>query len=143
MATPFRLDHTQFVALLRERDWRDTSDIRQLADWLDTRFEIPGTKLRFGLDSIIGLVPGIGDLVTTLLGAYIVVRAAELGAPKLLVARMIGNLAIDSIVGAVPLVGDLFDFAFKSHVRNVRLLLRWLERRAAREPNADDVRRLR
>src|SRR5688572_29488420 len=99
MAAPFRLDHTTFVAMLRERDWRDTSDIRQLADWLDSRFEIPGTKFRFGLDSIIGLVPGVGDLITTLLGGYIIVRAAELGAPKLLIARMMGNLAIDSIVG--------------------------------------------
>jgi hypothetical protein len=127
-ARSFQLDHTDFVAFLRERDWRDTSDIRQLADWLDTRFEIPGTKLRFGFDSIIGLIPGIGDLITTLLGAYIVVRAQELGAPKLLLARMILNLVIDSLVGAVPIFGDIFDFAFKSHVRNVRLLLGWLEK---------------
>lgn len=125
----FQLDHADFVAFLRERDWRDTSDIRQLADWLDTRFVIPGTKIRFGFDSVIGLVPGIGDLITTILGAYIVVRAQELGAPKLLLARMVLNLAIDSVAGAVPIVGDLFDLAFKSHLRNVRLLLRWLEKR--------------
>lgn len=124
-----RLQDTPFVTLLSERDMADTSDIRQLADWLDTRFVIPGTNLRFGFDSIIGLVPGIGDLITTVLGAYIVVRARELGAPPLLIARMIGNLAIDSIVGAVPVFGDIFDFAFKSHVRNVRLLLRFLETR--------------
>lgn len=131
MATaPFRLDHTRFVAMLRERDWRDTSDIRQLADWLDTRFRIPGTNLRFGFDSIIGLIPGVGDLVTTLLGAYIIVRARELGAPPLLQARMVLNLVIDAVVGAVPLLGDIFDFAFKSHLRNVRLLLRWLEQEA-------------
>lgn len=129
-ARSFQLDHTSFVAFLKERDWRDTSDVRQLADWLDTRFVIPGTKLRFGFDSIIGLIPGIGDLITTVLGAYIVVRAQELGAPKVLLARMILNLGIDSLVGAVPIFGDIFDFAFKSHVRNVRLLLQWLEQRA-------------
>lgn len=125
---PIQIDYAQF-ARLNERDRRDTSDIRQLADWLDTRFVIPGTGLRFGFDSIIGLVPGIGDAITTALGAYIVVRAHELGAPKLLLGRMLVNLAIDSLVGAVPLFGDIFDFAFKSHVRNVRLLLRWLEKR--------------
>ncbi|UPT64702.1 MAG: DUF4112 domain-containing protein [Hyphomonadaceae bacterium JAD_PAG50586_4] len=120
------------VARLRSRDVADTSDIRQLAEWLDTRFEIPGTKIRFGFDSIIGLIPGIGDVATTFLGAYIVIRARELGAPPLLQARMVVNLMIDTLVGAIPLLGDLFDLAFKSHVRNVRMLLRHLdEQRAA------------
>lgn len=128
MAHAFRLDHSDFVAKLRDRDWRDTSDIRRLADWLDTRYRIPGTSFRFGFDTIIGLVPGIGDLITTILGAYIVWRARELGAPKWVLAAMIFNLAIDGLVGAVPVLGDLFDTVFKSHVRNVRLLLRWLER---------------
>lgn len=115
------------VARLKSRDIADTSDIRQLAEWLDTRFEIPGTKIRFGFDSIIGLIPGVGDLATTVLGAYIVIRARELGAPRLLQARMVLNLAIDALVGAIPLIGDIFDLAFKSHVRNVRMLLRHLD----------------
>lgn len=115
------------VARLKSRDIADTSDIRQLAEWLDTRFEIPGTKIRFGFDSIIGLIPGVGDLATTVLGAYIVIRARELGAPPLLQARMVLNLAIDALVGAIPLIGDIFDLAFKSHVRNVRMLLRHLD----------------
>jgi hypothetical protein len=115
------------VARLKSREIADTSDIRQLAEWLDTRFEIPGTKIRFGFDSIIGLIPGIGDLATTFLGAYIVIRARELGAPSLLQARMVLNLAIDALVGAIPLFGDIFDLAFKSHVRNVRMLLRHLD----------------
>jgi hypothetical protein len=115
------------VARLKSREIADTSDIRQLAEWLDTRFEIPGTKIRFGFDSIIGLIPGIGDLATTVLGAYIVIRARELGAPPLLQARMVLNLAIDALVGAIPLFGDIFDLAFKSHVRNVRMLLRHLD----------------
>jgi hypothetical protein len=111
------------------RNPTDISDLRQLADWLDTRFVVPGTGIRFGLDALIGLVPGIGDLITTALGGYILVRAHELGAPKWLLARMGLNLAIDSIIGAVPLFGDLFDIAFRSHKRNVTLLLNWLERR--------------
>lgn len=132
MASPFRFALNEFESRVQARDWRDTSDIRWLADWLDTKFEIPGVKWRFGFDSIVGLIPGIGDLITTLLGGYIVYRAHELGAPKLLIARMLGNLAIDSVVGAVPIAGDMFDFAFKSHVRNVRLLLRWLETQPGR-----------
>ena len=137
MATrSFRLDHVDFAALLRERDWRDTSDIRALADWLDTKFEIPGTGFRFGFDSIIGLMPGVGDFITTVLGAYIVVRARELGAPRRVLLLMIANLAIDALVGAVPVAGDLFDTVFKSHVRNVRLLLRWLEREEGKRGDA-------
>ena len=127
--------------MVRERDWRDTSDVRQLADWLDTRFEIPGTKFRFGFDTIIGVIPVIGDLITTVLGAYIIVRARELGAPKHILALMIANLAIDGLAGAAPLVGDLFDMVFKSHVRNVRILLRWLEREELkRSPHGDIAR---
>jgi hypothetical protein len=117
------------VLTAEAHDPADISDLRQLADWLDTKFVIPGTSIRFGLDAIIGLVPGIGDLITTALGAFILIRAHELGAPKLLLARMGANLAIDSIIGAVPLFGDLFDIAFRSHQRNVRLLLNWRERR--------------
>lgn len=132
MASPFRFALNEFESRVQARDWRDTSDIRWLADWLDTKFEIPGVKWRFGFDSIVGLIPGIGDLITTVLGGYIVYRAHELGAPKLLIARMLGNLAIDSVVGAVPIAGDMFDFAFKSHMRNVRLLLRWLETQPGR-----------
>ena len=113
---------------VRRREPADITDLQKLADWLDTRFVVPGTSFRFGFDALIGLLPGIGDLITTALGAYILVRAHELGAPKLLLARMGLNLAIDSIVGAVPLFGDLFDIAFRSHHRNVCLLLNWLEK---------------
>jgi hypothetical protein len=119
----------QLAERLTARDARDTSDIRQLADWLDTRFVIPGTNLRFGLDSLIGLVPGLGDAVTGLLGLYILKRAHELGAPSWLIARMLANTAIDSLLGAIPLFGDVFDFAFRSNTRNIRLLLRHLKER--------------
>ena len=117
----------ELIEPLQAREIADVSDIRKLADWLDTRFVIPGTNLRFGLDSVIGLVPGVGDGVTALMSLYIMHRARELGAPPLLLARMGGNVVLDTLLGAVPLLGDVFDFAFRSNTRNVRLLLRHLE----------------
>ena len=94
----------------------------RLATLLDTAFVIPGTKIRFGADALIGLAPGIGDSVTTALAAYIVYEAHQLGAPRRVLIRMIGNVAIDGIVGAVPVFGDLFDVAFRANRRNVRIL---------------------
>lgn len=119
------------VEIIEPRQWRDAadiSDIETLARLLDTQFRLPGTNWRFGLDGIIGLMPGLGDLITTAMGGYIVMRAHELGAPRLLVARMVGNLIVDGALGAIPIIGDVFDFAFRAHTKNVRLLLRHLER---------------
>lgn len=116
------------------RDRTDTRDLEKLAEWLDSRWTLPGTKWRFGLDSVIGLLPGVGDAVTGLLGAYIIGRAHQLGAPGQLLRRMGLNLAIDSIFGALPLVGDVFDVAFKSNRKNVRLLLQHLEKSSRRDP---------
>lgn len=124
-----RASETLTITPSQWRNSAETEDIRKLAEWLDTKFVVPGTTWRFGLDSIIGLIPGVGDAVTTLLGAYIIVRARELGAPLQLQAAMAGNLAIDTIVGAVPVFGDIFDFAYRSHAKNVRLLLRHIEKR--------------
>lgn len=89
---------------------------------LDQLFRVPGTKLRFGLDSILGLFPGAGDLATAIMGGYGLIVAAQLGAPASIQLRMLLNLVIDAGVGAIPIAGDLFDFAFKAHVRNLRLL---------------------
>ena len=75
---------------------------------------------------MLGLVPGIGDLLTTAMSLYIVHEARQLGAPAFLVARMLGNVAIDGVVGAVPLVGDVFDVMWRSNRRNMRLLQEWL-----------------
>lgn len=133
MVTNTNLREPIVIEARRVRDAADISDIVRLADLLDTKFVVPGTNWRFGLDSIIGLVPGIGDLVTTGLGAYIIYRARELGAPGWLVARMTANLAIDGVIGAIPLVGDVFDFAFRSNAKNVRMLRRYLEKRTLRD----------
>lgn len=89
---------------------------------LDSAVEVPGLRTRVGLDAVLGLVPGIGDLVSGAIGLYLVMEARKLGASRWLQARMIGNLLVDTAVGAVPVAGDLFDVYFKAHVRNLKLL---------------------
>lgn len=100
--------------------------LRRLARILDDAFEIPGTGFRIGLDPLVGLVPGLGDLLPALAGAYGLVVAWRLGAPASLLLRMAANLGLDALAGAVPLLGDLFDAAWKPHVRNLALLEGWL-----------------
>jgi uncharacterized protein DUF4112 len=102
--------------------------IDALATLLDTAFVIPGTQVRFGLDALIGLVPGIGDAITTVMALFIVSEARALGAPPWLVARMVANVALDGLVGAVPLVGDAFDVAFRANRRNMALLRAHLDK---------------
>lgn len=95
---------------------------------LDQAFRIPGTSWRFGIDPILGLIPGAGDIVTAILGGYGVLLARQLGAPASVQMRMMLNLVVDGMVGAIPLLGDLFDFAFKAHMRNLALLEHWLSK---------------
>jgi Domain of unknown function (DUF4112) len=106
--------------------------IDALATLLDTALVIPGTGVRFGLDALIGLFPGIGDLITTALSLFIVHEAYQLGAPGHVIARMLGNVAVDGVFGAVPLVGDAFDVLWRANRRNMRLLREWLEREERR-----------
>ncbi|GLK56772.1 hypothetical protein JOD31_002807 [Methylopila capsulata] len=103
---------------------RQTSldDLDRLADLLDTRWRIPGTNWRFGVDAIASIVPVAGDLSTAVVSAYMIKRAHDLGAPNHILARMVGNVAIDTVVGSVPLIGTVFDFAFKANRRNMTLL---------------------
>jgi Domain of unknown function (DUF4112) len=103
-----------------------------LAALLDSALLIPGTNIRFGVDAVVGLVPGIGDAITTAISLYIVHEARQLGAPGHVIARMLGNVAIDGLVGAVPLLGDAFDVMWRSNVRNMRLLHEWLAREGLR-----------
>ena len=104
------------------------SRLEALGNLLDTAFILPGTNVRYGLDGLIGLIPIVGDIITTAIALWIVREARALGAPRYLVARMLGNVALDGVVGLVPLVGDAFDVAFKANVRNVRLLRRWIDK---------------
>lgn len=97
--------------------------LETIARVMDTAFVIPGTGIRFGADSIVGLIPGAGDLAGAAVGLAIVNEARRLGVPRALMAKMIYNVAVDTVFGAVPLLGDLFDLYFKSHRKNVQLVL--------------------
>ena len=97
-----------------------------LARVLDDLIRIPGTNIGIGLDPIIGLIPGVGDMAGGLLSTYILMVAARQGVPASVLFRMLGNIAVDSLVGVVPVVGDLFDFGVKANRRNVDLLERYL-----------------
>ena len=104
-------------------------ELDKLARLLDSQWRIPGTQIRFGADALAGLVPVVGDLATAVLSAYIVARAADVGAPKSLLARMVGNVVLDTVVGSIPLIGSVFDVFYKANNRNIRLLQRHLEKR--------------
>jgi hypothetical protein len=99
---------------------------RTLARLLDSAVRIPGTDMRFGLDPVLGLVPGLGDLVGAAMSGYIILLGAQLGAPRMVIARMLANVAIDTVGGSLPVLGDLFDAGWKSNNRNVELLERTL-----------------
>lgn len=110
-----------------------------LARLLDTSLRIPGTRIRFGLDPVLGLVPGLGDAIGALVGGYIVWAALRAGAPWLIVGRMLLNIAVDAIVGAVPAAGTLFDIAFKAHRRNAGMLQAWSQSPAKVEARQRNV----
>ena len=96
--------------------------LRTISSLLDNAFTIPGTRLRFGLDALIGLVPGVGDAVGALFSAYLILQASRLGAPRSVLTRMIANVGIDTVVGWIPVLGDLFDVGWKANTKNLALL---------------------
>ena len=102
-----------------------------MARMLDDLVTIPGTRQRLGLDSVVGLIPGLGDLASAAVGAWIIVEASRFRLPGVVLARMVINTVVDFVVGAVPLLGDLFDVVFKSNSRNLALF-----RRHATDPGA-------
>ncbi|QND60473.1 DUF4112 domain-containing protein [Mesorhizobium huakuii] len=104
------------------------AELDLLAALLDSRWRIPGTSVRYGLDALVGLVPVLGDVATGLVSAYIVLRARNCGAGNGLVGRMLGNVLLDTVVGSVPVLGSIFDVYFKANNRNIRLLRRHLQR---------------
>ena len=99
------------------------ADVEALARWFDYAFAAPG-GFRFGLAGIIGLIPGIGDVFDALVSLYIILRAIQLGVPRVALVRMLVNVGIEGLAGAVPFIGDLFDVAFKANRRNYQLLKR-------------------
>ena len=97
---------------------------------------LPGTEIRIGLDPILGLLPGLGDLVSPLFAIAVLWQSRDLGIPRVVQLRMIFNVAIDALVGMLPLAGDLFDFAWKANDRNYALLERYAYEQ--RQPSASD-----
>ena len=110
----------------------DPQSVRQrveaLEHLLEGLFEVPGIRRKVGLDAIVGLIPVVGDALTAAMGLYLVWEARNLGMPRWQLWRMAGNVGIDSLIGAVPLAGDLFDFAFRSNTRNLRIIRKHLDK---------------
>jgi hypothetical protein len=102
--------------------------VERMERLLERAFVVPGMRREVGLDAIVGLVPIAGDVVSALLGLYIVWEARNLGMSKFKLARMIGNVAFDTAVGGVPVAGDVFDFLFRSNSRNLKMILRHLDK---------------
>jgi hypothetical protein len=106
---------------------RTSEQARALARLLDTAFRVPGTRFRFGIDPLLGLLPGLGDVLGGFLSGYILFIGVRVGAPRAVLLRMLANVAIDTFFGAVPLVGDVLDAGWKANSRNVALLQKYLE----------------
>jgi hypothetical protein len=115
-------------AAVGARESRQVERLRTMARLLDSAIAIPGTRYRFGLDALIGLVPGIGDAIGAIFSTLIVYQAARLGASRSTLARMMANVALDTIVGEVPLLGDVFDAGWKANIKNMALLDAHLQR---------------
>src|SRR5580704_13464875 len=99
-----------------------------VAKLLDVAFMLPGTKIRYGIDGIIRLIPVVGDLFATAFSLWLVREARALGAPWHITTRMLGNVALEGVVGLVPVAGDAFDVLFRANIRNVRMLRRWMDK---------------
>jgi hypothetical protein len=110
---------------VREQDARTLAALRKWSVLLDSAFRVPGTKITFGLDPILGFIPGVGDLTAPLFAALLILQAVRFRIPRVVQMRMLLNALIDLAIGAVPLVGDLLDFGWKANVRNLELLERY------------------
>jgi len=110
----------------------DAASVRQRVEALERILEravaFPGTNQRIGLDAIVGLVPVAGDLVAAAMGLYLVWEARNLGMSKFKLARMLANVGFDTAIGAIPVAGDLFDFVFRSNSRNLKMIIRHLDK---------------
>jgi hypothetical protein len=104
-----------------ERD-RARAAAREIAWWMDSAFVLPGTNFRVGFDALIGLIPVLGDLIGMAISGYLVLTAARLGVPRVVLMRMLLNVGTDAVLGAVPLAGDFLDAAWRANAKNARLL---------------------
>lgn len=130
MAPSTRDTDAMFDALIQNR--RDPAALRKRVETLEflleRSFTIPGINRPVGLDAIVGLVPVVGDVISGLMGAYLIWEARNLGMPKWKIWRMIGNLGVDTTLGAIPLVGDAFDLLFRSNTRNLKIIKKHLDK---------------
>jgi hypothetical protein len=106
---------------------RRSERVHRLAHVLDTAFRVPGTRFRFGIDPLLGLLPGLGDVLGGFLSGYILFVGVRAGAPRSVLLRMLANVAIDTVFGVIPLLGNVFDAGWKANTRNVALLQRYLD----------------
>jgi hypothetical protein len=107
---------------MREQDAQMLQALRKWSVLLDSAFRVPGTRMTFGLDPILGLIPGLGDLTTPFFSVVVLLQAVRLRIPRVVLLRMLMNAAIDMATGFIPLVGDIVDFGWKANVRNLALL---------------------
>jgi hypothetical protein len=112
---------------IHERPQADRSpgvppELEALAQLMDSIFRVPGSRIRFGMDALIGLIPGIGDLVTSFVSLYLLSAARQFGVPRVTLLRMALNVVIDLVLGAIPFIGDAFDLFWKANQRNLALL---------------------
>ena len=107
--------------------------VEALARLMDGAFVLPGTNIRLGLDSIIGLIPVAGDVVSGLVSSYLIWEARQLGAPQWLIARMVANTLLDTTIGAIPVVGDAFDIMFRANMKNMALLRRHMDKHGLKQ----------
>lgn len=105
---------------------RRLARLRRLAWIMDGAFRLPGSKFRFGLNSLLGLPPGAGDALLGAISLYIVYQGYRLGVPRADIVRMLGNVAVEAAIGSVPVAGDLFDVAFKANLRNLAIIDRYV-----------------
>lgn len=111
---------------------RDAHSVRRrveaMEQLLEGMFVIPGTNRKVGLDSIVGLIPVVGDLITAAMGAWMIWEARNIGMSKFQLGRMAAHVGVDSLIGAVPIVGDLFDFVYKSNTKNLKIIKKHLDK---------------
>jgi hypothetical protein len=111
------------VAKLLTRDEKgELAIVRQIRKWMDEAVTVPGTKFKFGLDSIIGLIPGVGDASSAAIGGYMLHAAHKLGVPTIVMVRMLFNLLVDALIGLIPIVGDYLDVLYKANSKNSKLI---------------------
>ena len=105
----------------------DLKWVDRITQLMDSKFRVPGTEFRFGLDPILGFVPGLGDATSLAVSGSLIYYMAKFGASKKLIFMMIGNVVLDATVGSIPILGNIFDFTFKANQRNIRMLRRYHE----------------